>query len=53
MSNKSHGPAQTEEEIPSFEFTDEALEAAAAAAPAEAGAMSFNFCTSRYVCPCW
>jgi hypothetical protein len=51
MSNTPAARDQTEAEILTYEASDEALEAAAAAATAEAGALSFSFCTSPYVCP--
>jgi hypothetical protein len=53
MSNKPTALDQTEEEVLTYEASDEALEAAAEATPAKAGAYSFSFCTSPYVCPWW
>jgi hypothetical protein len=51
MSNKPTSLDQTEEEILIYEASDETLEAAAEVATAKAGALSFSFCTSFYVCP--
>jgi hypothetical protein len=51
MSNTPAALDQTEAEILICEASDEALETAAAAATAKAGALSFSFCTSPYVCP--
>ena len=50
MSNKTAALDQIDEEILTFVASDAALEAAAAA-PGKAGALSFSFCTSPYVCP--
>jgi hypothetical protein len=50
MSNKPTAVDQTEEEILTYETSDDALETAAAT-PANMGAYSFSFCTSDYVCP--
>jgi hypothetical protein len=41
----------SEEEILICDASDAALEAAGAVSAANA--MSFSFCTSVYVCPCW
>ncbi len=49
MTEKPTVSAQTDEEILTFDVSDAALEAAAAAATAKA--LSFSFCTSVYVCP--
>ena len=51
MNKNPTAPAQTDEEILTFDASDEALEAAAAAAPATTKVLSFSFCTSPYVCP--
>jgi hypothetical protein len=51
MSKKTTAFDQADEEVLTFDASDEALEAAAAAAPAKTGAMSFSFCTSPYICP--
>jgi hypothetical protein len=51
MSKKTTAFDQADEEILTFDASDEALEAAAEAAPAKTGAMSFSFCTSPYICP--
>jgi len=44
---------QIEEEIPTYEASDEALERAAEVATAKARVYSFSFCISVYVCPWW
>jgi hypothetical protein len=44
---------QIEEEILTYETSDEALERTAEAATEKAGVYSFSFCTSVYVCPWW
>ncbi len=51
MRNLPGTPARGDEDILIDIPSDEALEAAAFAAPAQAGALSFSFCTSVNICP--
>ena len=49
MSDKTIGLEQIEEEILSYEVSDESLESAAATA--KAGAYTLGFCTGLSACP--
>jgi hypothetical protein len=51
MNDVTIGPDQTEEEIPTYEVSDEALEAMAGAGKEKAGNYTLGACTGLSVCP--
>jgi hypothetical protein len=51
MSDTNTGLDRTEEEILSFEVSDEALETAAGTGKEKAGNYTLGFCTGMSVCP--